>query len=183
MNFRTQDRNRLLLIVLVILLSTGTAAAEKDRPTVALVLGGGAARGFSHIGLIRALEENGVPIDMIVGTSIGSIVAGLYSGGRSVDNMEQVALHMNASKLFDIPFRPPAGDEQQRHPGVSRRAAGGRTFDELAIPFRAVAVDLGTGEDVAFGEAWSARPFRPACRSQESSQRWKLTANTTWTAA
>jgi NTE family protein len=153
MNFRTQDRNRLLLIVLVILLSTGTAAAEKDRPTVALVLGGGAARGFSHIGLIRALEENGVPIDMIVGTSIGSIVAGLYSGGLSVDNMEQVALHMNASKLFDIPFPPTGGVIDSR--GIQEfldELLGGRTFDELAIPFRAVAVDLGTGEDVAFGE-------------------------------
>jgi len=72
-----------LLLLACILLVPLAAFAQDEKPTVALVLGGGSARGFSHIGLIKALEEHGIPIDMIVGTSMGSIVAGLYAAGYS----------------------------------------------------------------------------------------------------
>lgn len=95
-----------LLLACVLLLPWSAVTAQDNTPTVALVLGGGSARGFSHIGLIKALEENGIPVDMIVGTSMGSIVAGLYAGGFSVENMEVIATHLDTSKLFDIPSLP-----------------------------------------------------------------------------
>jgi len=120
---------------------------------VALVLGGGAARGFSHIGLLKALEENGIPVDMIVGTSMGSIVAGLYAGGYSVENIEEIAVHLDTSKLLDIPF--PASGGVVDSTGIQvflDELLGGRAYDQMNIPFRSVVVDLGTGKDVAISE-------------------------------
>ncbi|HBG09449.1 MAG: patatin-like phospholipase family protein [Limnochordia bacterium] len=158
MRLRTRFWSRLLLTALVLIMSSSTVWAEQDRPTVALVLGGGSARGFSHVGLIKALEENGIPIDIVVGTSMGSIVAGLYAGGFSADNIEKVATHFDTSKLFDIPFPPTGGVVDSR--GIYEfldELLGGRTFAELPIPFRAVAVNLATGQDVALGEGRASK--------------------------
>src|SRR5690606_17784769 len=83
-------------------------ATKDGRPTVAVILGGGAARGFSHIGLLRALEENGIPVDMLVGTSMGSIVAGLYASGLSIDNMTYLVTTVDMNQFF-APTLPPRG--------------------------------------------------------------------------
>ncbi|HHT72290.1 MAG TPA: patatin-like phospholipase family protein [Firmicutes bacterium] len=142
-----------LLVVCLVLIPLSVASARQERPTVALVLGGGAARGFSHIGLIQALEENGIPIDMIVGTSMGSIVAGLYAGGYSVENIAEVAVHLDASKLLDIPIPLTGGVVDSTGIQVFLdELLGGRTYDEMPIPFKSVMVDLGTARDVAFSE-------------------------------
>ncbi|MGI6148613.1 MAG: patatin-like phospholipase family protein [Limnochordia bacterium] len=142
-----------LLLLACILLVPLAAFAQDEKPTVALVLGGGSARGFSHIGLIKALEEHGIPIDMIVGTSMGSIVAGLYAAGYSVENMEEIATHLDTSKLLDIPFPPTGGVVDSTGLQVFLdELLGGRTYDEMLIPFKSVMVNLGTGEDVAFSE-------------------------------
>ncbi|NLM41127.1 MAG: patatin-like phospholipase family protein [Firmicutes bacterium] len=143
----------LLVAVLLLSLASPGLAAEQTRPTVALVLGGGAARGFTHIGLIKALEEHGIPIDMIVGTSMGSIVAGLYAAGYSVSNMEEVAVHLDTSKLFDIPFPPTGGVVDST--GIQQFLdvlLDGKTYAELPIPFKSVVVNLGTGRELALSE-------------------------------
>ncbi len=144
------------IVVWLLFLSGFTAnivALAKEPLSVALVLGGGSARGFSHIGLIRALEEHGVPVDMIVGTSMGSIVAGLYAGGYSVENMTELVTKLDFAKLLDIPM-PMAG-------GIVDTAGiehyldillQGRTFEEMTTPFRAVVVNLGTGKELALSE-------------------------------
>jgi len=143
----------LLAAVLILCLAGAGAAAKQTRPTVALVLGGGSARGFSHIGLIKALEENGIPIDMIVGTSMGSIVAGLYAAGYSVENMEQLATHLDTSKLLDIPLPPTGGVVDST--GIQQFLdvlLDGKTYDQLPIPFKSVVVNLGTGRELALDE-------------------------------
>jgi NTE family protein len=140
------------LFMLSGLLATPALLAA-ERPSIALVLGGGSARGFSHIGLIRALEENGIPVDMIVGTSMGSIVAGLYAGGFSVDNMTDLITRLEFAKLLDIPM--PIGGGIVDTTGMEHYLnilLQDRTFDEMEIPFRAVVVNLGTGEELAVGE-------------------------------
>jgi len=143
----------LLLVALLWAAALPSLAAPESRPQVALVLGGGAARGFSHIGLIKALEEHGIPIDMIVGTSMGSIVAGLYAAGYSVANMEEIATHLDTSKLFDIPFPPTGGVVDST--GIQQFLdvlLEGRTYAELGIPFKSVVVNLGTGKELALSE-------------------------------
>lgn len=77
---------RILLVILIISLSTIQSFAQ----TVGLVLSGGGAKGLAHIAVIKELEENGIPIDYIAGTSMGAIVAGLYAAGYSTDDMEKL---------------------------------------------------------------------------------------------
>ena len=129
------------------------ASLAAEQPSIALVLGGGSARGFSHIGLIRALEENGIPVDMIVGTSMGSIIAGLYAGGYSVENMTELVTKLEFGSLLDIPM-PLAGGIVDTT-GIEHYLdilLDGKTFEEMPIPFQAVVVNLGTGKELALSE-------------------------------
>ncbi|NLJ80226.1 MAG: patatin-like phospholipase family protein [Firmicutes bacterium] len=141
------------LIFLLLFCSLPHIAAGKTGPSIALVLGGGSARGFSHIGLIQALEENGIPVDLIVGTSMGSIVAGLYAGGYSVDNMVKIVTALNTSTLLDIPL--PSGGGIVDTSGLHHYLdvlLGGKTYEQLEIPFHSVVVNLGTGKEIALNQ-------------------------------
>lgn len=89
----------LAAISLVLLFFAGNAQ-EAKRPKVAVVLSGGGAKGFAHIGVLKVLEEEGIPVDIIVGTSMGSIVGGLYSIGYSADDIAKMSLSEDWAKLF-----------------------------------------------------------------------------------
>lgn len=120
------------------------------RPTVAVVLGGGAARGFSHIGLLQALEEHGIPVDMLVGTSMGSIVAGLYASGLSTDNLTYLVTQLDMNQFF-TPIIPPKGgfvrtDEFEKFLDL---LTGHAQLEQLPIPFYSVITNIVTGEEVA----------------------------------
>ena len=77
-------------------------------PRIGLALGGGAARGFAHIGVIQVLEEAGIQPDLVVGTSAGSLVAALYASGMSGAALAELALHMDETALADWSFPGPA---------------------------------------------------------------------------
>lgn len=79
----------------------GRAAGESARPKVALVLSGGSAFGMAHVGVIQVLEEAGIPIDMVMGTSMGSIVAGLYAAGYSPARMKDIVTRMEWNSVFN----------------------------------------------------------------------------------
>ncbi|OOV93324.1 hypothetical protein MF6396_24875 [Pseudomonas sp. MF6396] len=103
---------RLLLCLLLSLTSLALCAAEAARPKVGLVLSGGAARGLAHIGVLKALEEQGVKIDAIAGTSMGAVIGGLYASGYKIDELEKLALAIDWQQALsdapprkDIPFR------------------------------------------------------------------------------
>ena len=119
-------------------------------PRIGVVLGGGAARGFSHIGLLQALEENGVPIDLLVGTSMGSIIASLYAAGYSVNNMRQIATQLDIAELVD-PIIPPKGGliTSSRLQFYLDTLLQHKTFAELDIPFYSVITNVKTGEEIA----------------------------------
>src|SRR3990167_6303703 len=78
-----------------------TAAPTTKRPTVGLVLSGGGARGLSHVGVLKVLEQAQVPVDLIVGTSMGAIIGGLYASGMSADELEHEILALEWGDLFD----------------------------------------------------------------------------------
>ncbi len=99
------------LIVFLLVLINCFSQDIKERPTVGLVLSGGGAKGFAHVGILKVLEEYNIPIDYIGGTSIGSIIGGLYSVGYSADQLEQMiiaqdweALFLNEPKRVYMPF-------------------------------------------------------------------------------
>ncbi len=154
------------------------------RPKIGLVLGGGGAKGISHIGVIKVLEELHIPVDYIAGTSMGSLVGGAYASGMSSDEMTRLVEKLDWDKVFsDLPPRKdqsvylkrlsdenlwplvlgigrggvslPSGviAGQQLGYFLDKLAAGGagaRTFDELEIPYRAVATNALTGRMVVF---------------------------------
>ncbi len=101
----------LVLVVIVLALTVSTAAAAPaertgSRPRIGLVLGGGGARGGAHIGVLKVLEEMDIPIDYIAGTSIGSIVGGLYASGMSPDELDETMQNIDWDKVIsDIPDR------------------------------------------------------------------------------
>ncbi len=92
---------KLCSVLLFILIFVGILHAEEsDHPKIALVLSGGGAKGFTHIGVLKVLEEVGIPIDYVVGTSMGSIVGGLYALGYTPDEIEQLCIEADWEKLF-----------------------------------------------------------------------------------
>ena len=134
---------RRLMLVLMLMLSVGMMADEPDgeRLKVGLVLGGGGAKGAAEIGALKVIEEVGIPIDYIAGTSIGSIVGGLYAMGTSSHQLDSLFVNQDWLELFtnnvrDFLFRV----TRQKH------------FDELEIPFRCVAADVNANEEVVMSE-------------------------------
>lgn len=120
-----------------------------DRPIVAVVLGGGAARGFSHIGLLKALEEEGIPVDILVGASMGSVVAGLYASGIPADQLEWMVQEIELAEFFS-PIIPPRGGllSTARFERFLDELTGGVNIEELPTPFYTIITDVVTGESV-----------------------------------
>ncbi len=123
---------------------------------VGLALSSGGARGIAHVGVLRVLEREGIPIDVLAGTSIGSLVGGLYAAGRSIDEIVGLALDLQnrlnfRSGLLDINLPPRTGlIGGRRFRNYLEQIFEGITFEELKIPFYVVAADLLTGEEVVF---------------------------------
>ncbi len=139
-----------LLVFVTMADSACSSTAFASDLSVALILGGGSARGFSHIGLIKAFEENGVPIDMLLGTSSGSIIGGLYAAGFSVENMIDICSNLDMSALIQVPFPFRGGLIDSGKLGhYLDIILEGMTFDQLVTPFYPGVVNLGTGLDVA----------------------------------
>ena len=119
-------------------------------PRIGLALGGGAARGFAHIGVIQVLEEAGIQPDLVVGTSAGSLVAALYASGKGGAEMARLALTMDEGAITDWVF--PArglirGDALARY---VRENTGGRLIEQMKLPLGIVATDLDNGEPILF---------------------------------
>jgi len=124
------------------------------RKSVGLALGSGGARGLSHIGVIKALERNNIPIDYIAGSSSGALVGGMYAATFNVEYLEEIAKStswLNIIQLIDPRFRSGiiAGNKLT---SFIEEHAGDTTFNELQIPLTVVATDLKTGESVQIRE-------------------------------
>jgi len=123
----------------------------RRHPKIGLALGSGAARGLAHIGVLRVLEEERVPVAAIAGTSIGALIGALYAAGVPVTQMEEIARDVDwrdLARLVD-PVFPGAGLIDGKK--VARFIAGilpVQSFDELRVPFAVTATDVETGEDL-----------------------------------
>ena len=124
----------------------------KRPPRVGLALGGGAARGFAHVGVIQVLEEAGIRPDLVVGTSAGSLVAAIYASGKGGAQLQQVADGMEEAMLTDwtLPlFRRGVlrGDALARYVNTQ---VGGAVIEAMGMPLGIVATDLHSGEGILF---------------------------------
>lgn len=156
--FRPSPRFAALLITFFFVLNAGLNVATArgkpaGRPTVAVVLGGGSARGISHIGLLKAFAEEGIPVDMLVGTSIGSVVAGLHASGLSIANLEYLVTHLDLGRLFSTAAPGRGGIvETSRFERFLDALIGGATFDDVVLPYYSVVTHLQTGAEVVLHE-------------------------------
>ncbi|MEO8542299.1 MAG: patatin-like phospholipase family protein [Burkholderiaceae bacterium] len=124
----------------------------RPAPRIGLALGGGAARGFAHVGVIQVLEEAGIRPSLVVGTSAGSLVAAIYASGRTGAQLQQIAEDMEEASLTDwtLPlFRRGVlrGDALARY---VNQQVGRRPIEAMAIPLGIVATDLDSGEGIVF---------------------------------
>lgn len=142
------------------------------RPVVGLALGGGGARGYAHIGVIRALQAYNIPIDIIAGTSMGAAIGGSYACGVDLHKLQKILQHLDVNRLLGIPDTTLRGLESFAGKTASeylfRRAdwrtheperlkqlyeflklfSGERLFEDLPIPLAIIACDVDTGEEV-----------------------------------
>jgi NTE family protein len=149
---------RLSLFLLVALLSACATLPPPPKPAppprpplkIALVLGGGAARGFAHIGVIKALEAQGIVPDMVVGTSAGSVVGALYAAGMSGFDIQKVALGMKEEMVADwtLPDRGVLKGEALQD--FINEKVKNLSIQKLPRPLGVVATDLQNGEMVLF---------------------------------
>lgn len=119
-------------------------------PRIGLALGGGAARGFAHIGVIQVLEEAGIRPELVVGTSAGSLVAALYASGRSGQELAATALTMDEGTLTDWAFPSRGVIRGEALARYVREQTGGRTIEQMPMPLGIVATDLDSGAPVLF---------------------------------
>ncbi|OGM93084.1 hypothetical protein A2333_01005 [Candidatus Wolfebacteria bacterium RIFOXYB2_FULL_49_7] len=125
--------------------------SKNKRPKIGLALGSGGAHGLAHIGVIKALLDNNIPIDYIAGASSGALIGGLYAVHKDIDAVERIALTSDLNLLtrfmFDVSTRGGllSGSTVEQ---FIRDALDDVAFDALHIPFAAVATDIHTGEAV-----------------------------------
>ncbi len=154
-------RRQLFFKILIILAGVCFSLCSSASPVrVALVLGSGGARGYAHIGVIQELERAGVPIDLIVGASSGSLIGALYADSGNAAQLEQIMLSTNLRTFLDISLLPGqggviTGSSEQKFLAANLQA---KDFADLKIPLVVVATNLQTGEAVTL----SSGPLLPA---------------------
>jgi NTE family protein len=126
------------------------AAAPKPPVKLGLALGGGAARGFAHIGVIQTLEEAGIRPDLVVGTSAGSLVAALYAQGKTGAELAALALTMDEGALTDWAFPSRGVIRGEALARYVREQTGGLPIEQMKLPLGIVATDLDSGQGVLF---------------------------------
>lgn len=124
---------------------------RKYKPKLALVLGGGGARGLAHIGVLKVLEENNIKVDLVAGTSMGAFVGGFYSAGITVKEMEEIALSVDklmVAKMLAPGLSTSGFVDKERIRKYLNQFVGDLNIEQMQIQFASIATDLITGEEV-----------------------------------
>jgi NTE family protein len=137
------------------------------KPVVGLVLGAGAARGFAHVGVIKALESQGIRPDIVVGSSAGSVIAALLASGASGNDLNRLALNLDEATIADwgLPFAGRfggliKGDALQN---MVNREVQNKPIEQMRIPLGIVATELQSGKGVLFRTGNTGQAVRASC--------------------
>lgn len=123
---------------------------KAERPVIGLVFGAGGARGFAHVGVIKALEAAGLEADVVVGASSGALVASFYAGGMKAAALEAMALKLDDQDIFDFTLFGPGRVEGARLQHFVNDTLRGRSIEALMKPFAAVATEAGSRRMAVF---------------------------------
>ena len=132
-------------------------------PRIGLALGGGFARGVAHIGVLKVLEEEKIPISIVAGTSVGALIGALYCGGMSAAELEDVATHVRFRDFARWTVSRYGFATNQRMIGFLSKVLKVKNFEELRIPLAITATDFSTGEGVVFHSGPLIDPVRASC--------------------
>jgi NTE family protein len=145
-------------------LSRKSNAAEAKRiPAIGVALGGGFARGIAHIGVLKVLEEEGIPIRMIAGTSVGAIMGAAYCSGLTIEELKEVAHKVRFNNFARWTLSRYGFATTDRMISFLARTLKVQTFEELRIPLGVVATDFNTGKGVVFTSGPIVDPVRASC--------------------
>lgn len=136
---------------------------EFKRPKIGIALGGGFARGLAHVGVLKVLEENNIPIDFVAGTSVGSVIGAAYCSGISATELQEVARLVRMKDFARWTISRFGLATNDRMTGFLGRILKCKTFEELRIPLAVVATDFVTGEGAVFTKGPLVDPVRASC--------------------
>lgn len=175
----------LIFVVSLFLTLSGCATSPTPLPAkparIAVVLGGGGSKGFAHIGVLKVLEAQKIPVHMVVGTSAGSLVGSLYASGKTAFQLQEIALKMNEDNVIDYDWKIWSGgglikgDKLENFINVN---VSSTPIEKLKIPFYAVATNIGTGEEIVFARGNTGMAVRASCAVPAVFQPLKFGGNT-----
>jgi NTE family protein len=142
---------------------SGRPTEAKRIPSIGLALGGGFARGISHIGVLKVLEEEGIPIRMVAGTSVGALIGAAYCSGLSIEELEEVAHKVRFTNFARWTLSRLGFATTDRMVSFLTRTLKVQTFEELRIPLSVTATDFTTGEGAVFSSGSIIDPVRASC--------------------
>jgi NTE family protein len=136
---------------------------EYQRPRIGIALGGGFARGLAHVGVLKVLEDNNIPVDFVAGTSVGSVIGAAYCSGISASELVEVARLVRMKDFSRWTISRFGFATNDRMAGFLGRMLKCKTFEELKIPLAVVATDFVTGEGAVFTKGPLVDPVRASC--------------------
>jgi NTE family protein len=163
---------RLIVVLFVLMLNVASCAPTKEAvvqpqqqkpPKVAVVLGAGASRGFAHIGVLKVLESNNIPINLVVGTSAGSFVGSLYAYGYNAFQLQKMAIDLQKSDIIDFGIPDNGFIKGELLEAYVNKAIRNTPIEKLRIPFYAVATNIQNGQEIIFGSGNTGTAVRASC--------------------
>lgn len=168
MNKDKTGLNKLLIIFIILILVMASCAPKEIKPPprpakIALVLGAGASRGFAHIGVLKILESNKIPIHMIVGTSAGSFVGSIYAYGFTAFQLQKMSFSIERGDIVDLTIPDNGFVKGEKLEEYINTLLNNTPIEKLRIPFYAVATDIQNAQEVVFGKGNTGTAVRASC--------------------
>jgi NTE family protein len=170
------SRNIVLSILIILGLVTTSCVPKQIAPPtkvepppppkpakIALVLGAGSSKGFAHIGVLKVLETNKIPIHMIIGTSVGSAVGSLYAYGHDAFQLQKVSFSIEKGDIVDLIIPDNGFIKGEKLEEFINKTLNYTPMEKLKIPFYAVATDVQSGQEVVFGRGNTGQAVRASC--------------------
>ncbi len=160
---------KLSTVILVVIMLASVSCAHKEIRTpsgtakVAVVLGAGASRGFAHIGVLKVLEANKIPVHMIVGTSAGSFVGSLYAYGFNAFQLQKMSLTMEKGDIIDLCIPDNGFVKGEKLEEFVNKTVSNTPIEKMRIPFYAVATNIQSGKEMVFGKGNTGMAVRASC--------------------
>ncbi len=160
--------SRLLIILFALIIFFSCVPKEEVLPPpkpakIAVVLGAGAAKGFAHIGVLKVLESNKIPVHMIIGTSAGSFVGSLYAYGYNAFELQKLSFSIEKGDVIDLTIPDNGFIKGEKLEGYVNSILKNIPMEKLRIPFYAVATDIQSGREVVFGTGNTGTAVRASC--------------------